>query len=55
MPKKKKTALTRRQSQVLAEVKKLRKVHEKLELDLKKIEKELMSPLGLWFDCSPKS
>ncbi len=47
MAKKKKTALTRRQSQVLADVDKLHKAHKKLALDLEKVKKRLMSPLGV--------
>jgi hypothetical protein len=46
MPKKKKTGLTRRQRKVRADVEKLRKVSEDLELGLKKVKNELGSPLG---------
>ena len=46
MPKKKKTALTKWQRQVLADVGKLRKASENLELGLKRVEKKLGSPLG---------
>jgi hypothetical protein len=46
MPKKKKAGLTKRQRKVLADVEKLRKVSEDLELGLKKVKTELGSPLG---------
>lgn len=47
MPKRKKTALPRRQSEVLADVKKLLDVQEVLVLGLEKVKIELMSPLNL--------
>jgi len=45
MRKKKRTAPTA--SQLHGEVKKLKKAHKKLELDLEKVKREVMGPLGL--------
>ena len=46
MPKKKKTALTRVQKQALADVKKLQKLTENLELGLKKVKNLIGSKYG---------